>query len=357
MHPSSVLRANLRANNIYFINVAKTFAISLVALAHLPVPNGVSAFINSFHMPLFFLISGYLLKTDGILQKDFVLKKFRTLLIPYFVFVLISFVFWYFAGRKFGEDALAGYDIKKYLMGIFLVIPSKEYLGFNLPMWFLPSLFCAEVLLFQIRRLKDKYAFPVVVVCFAFGILLHEIHLFRLPWGLDVCLFSMFFIQTGKCLRSKNLIEKYIVGISLPAKILTSLVCLGICIYVSHLNNLAGPVYVYKCQFNNYLLFLVGAFSGSLFVLYLSDCLPHIGLMNFFGRNTLLIMSFHLICFSLIKGVQVFVFHIPVSAAEDSLLVCILYVVLVFVMLSPVIYIINKYFPFLLGRGKTAKVA
>jgi len=348
MHPSSVLRAK----NIYFINVAKTLAISLVALAHLPVPSGVSAFINSFHMPLFFLISGYLLKTDDISPKDFVRKKFRTLLVPYFAFVLISFVFWYFAGRKFGEDALSGYDIKKYLMGIFLVIPSKEYLGFNLPMWFLPSLFCAEVLLYQIRRLKDKYAFLIVVICFAFGILLHEIHFFRLPWGLDVCLFSMFFIQTGKWLRNKNLIEKYLVGISLPVKILVSLVCLGICIYVSQLNHFAEPVYVYKCQFNNYLLFLVGAFSGSLFVLYLSDCLPHIGLMNFFGRNTLLIMSFHLIGFSLIKGVQVFVFHIPVSLVENSLLVCILYVVIVFVALSPVIYIVNKYIPFLLGREK-----
>ncbi|MDR1592472.1 MAG: hypothetical protein LBS16_06285, partial [Prevotellaceae bacterium] len=73
---------NNPASDIYFVNVAKTVAIAFVALAHLGLTENLASFINSFRMPFFFFISGYLLKIDNVVFIDFVRKKFRSLLIP-----------------------------------------------------------------------------------------------------------------------------------------------------------------------------------------------------------------------------------------------------------------------------------
>jgi fucose 4-O-acetylase-like acetyltransferase len=349
---------------IYFVNAAKTLAIALVVLAHLPERESTAVFINSFRMPFFFIVSGYLLKTEGISFASYVYKKFRSLLTPYYVFVVISFLAWYFVGRKYGVDAEGGYDTRKYLAGVLLAIPSKEYLGFNLPMWFLPALFTADMWLFFIRKLRLDFQWLASILLFAVGILVHENGVAGLPYGLDVSLFAVLFLHAGgrlaKSAGSPFAVHKQ--GIKKErlesrkhrktALWLSAIVSFAMCIVVSQTNIAGGHVEMYRCNFNNYLLFIVGAFSGSAFVLCLSMLLPEIRLFNFFGRNTLIIMAFHLLCFSLLKGVQHFIFRIPLEMIEESMALRIVYVVLTFALLSPVIYFINRYIPELLGRKR-----
>jgi fucose 4-O-acetylase-like acetyltransferase len=341
------------SKNIYFVNVAKTLAIFLVVLAHLSIPYGFHSFINAFHMPLFFVITGYLINTEKTSFKFFFIKKLKTLLIPYYVFVVLSFVFWYFLGRKYGNDALSEYDLAKYISGSFLAIPSKEYLGFNFPLWFLPSLFCAEIMLYWIKRILKNY-FSIVIIClFGLGILLKEMNLFRLPLGIDVALFALLFIQTGQWLKNKNRMDRYICNPPLWMKMLLSIVFLFVTIYISQVNGEPNIVSMAKRIFNNYVLYLIGAVSGSLFILYLSNCLLFKSpIFNFYGRNTIVILCLHLIILSLIKGIQVFILHIPLSATESNLGINILYVIFTFILLIPVIYFINKYTPFIIGRKK-----
>jgi fucose 4-O-acetylase-like acetyltransferase len=345
-------QSNIRNENLHFINVAKTLAIFRVALAHLPIPKEIYSFINSFHMPLFFLITGYLLSTENISFKNFFIKKLRTLLIPYFVFVAISFIFWYFVGRKYGDDVSSGHTPAKYFIGALLAIPSKEYLGFNLPLWFLPSLFCSEILFYWIRRFCVRYSFLLVIFCFGAGILLKEMNLFRLPFGIDVSLHALLFIQTGKWLKEKDLINQYICRRNKITQIIFSVVFLSLTIFISYLNQAHGAILMYECHFNNYLLFIAGAFTGSLFILYLSNYICNSRLFDFYGRNTILILGLHLICFSLIKGIQVFLLQIPIEVTNLSFMVSIIYVIFTFILLAPVIYFVNKYTPFLLGRKK-----
>ncbi|HON53348.1 MAG TPA: acyltransferase family protein [Bacteroidales bacterium] len=68
---------------INWIDYAKVIGIYLVVLGHLPIPEQGSVYIYSFHMPLFFFISGFLSKTNNITFRQFILKKIRTLIIPY----------------------------------------------------------------------------------------------------------------------------------------------------------------------------------------------------------------------------------------------------------------------------------
>ena len=75
-----------------YIDNLKGFAILLVVLGHciqFRMPgyddNMAFRFIYSFHMPLFFIISGYVSYKADILIKTLVAKRARQLLFPYFV--------------------------------------------------------------------------------------------------------------------------------------------------------------------------------------------------------------------------------------------------------------------------------
>jgi fucose 4-O-acetylase-like acetyltransferase len=226
----------IQDENIYFINVAKTLAIFLMVLAHLAIPNQQQSFINSFHMPLFFIITGYLISVDTKSFKFFLIKKLRTLLLPYAVFAIVSFIFWYFIGRNYGDDALIEKNPTDYLWGILLAIPTKEYLGFNFPIWYLPSFFCAEILFYWIKRIFKKYSLVIILLFVGLGIFLNEIDFVRLPFAIDVSFFTILFFQIGQWLKKKNWMDRYICSPSGWVKMSLFIVFLCLTIYISLIN-------------------------------------------------------------------------------------------------------------------------
>ncbi|MGN0524124.1 MAG: acyltransferase family protein [Eubacterium sp.] len=75
------------AKRIEWIDIAKGIGIILVVTAHTQMPsyslfdgnnNILRLLIYSFHMPLFFFLSGMCFKTDGITFKEFLTKKIKT---------------------------------------------------------------------------------------------------------------------------------------------------------------------------------------------------------------------------------------------------------------------------------------
>ena len=339
---------------IGFVNNAKTIGIALVAFGHLAAPTNALLFLNSFHMPLFFFLSGYLLSRSTCDLKSFAKRKAQTLLIPYLFFAIVSFLFWYFAAQKLIERE-SGVNPFKYLFGILSAIPSKEYLGFNIPIWFLPSLFCTEMIFFIYQKYVGRYTFLFCVFLFLAGVIVKLYAGFRLPYGLDVSLFSVLFLYSGYRLRKKNQLIASIRQIK-PALQFTGVLLFGLLTYwLALLNGSSGHVSVYTLQFYNYPLFLCAACSGIIFTLFLSIGIPDYSLFRFFERNTIVILGFHLLCFPVLKGIQVFLLHIPVETANDTYLLNLVYVLLMFAVLTPVIYFINRFAPFLLGREKSSK--
>lgn len=75
---------------IQWLDFAKVFGIWIVVYGH--TPNHLfGEYISSFHMPLFFMISGYLYKIRKI-REEFI-HGFRTLIVPYLLFNLLLMPF------------------------------------------------------------------------------------------------------------------------------------------------------------------------------------------------------------------------------------------------------------------------
>lgn len=71
-----------------WIDWSKSIAIFLVIWGHVPMQSETHTIIYSFHMPLFFLISGYLYNPKGTIKEE-LYKDLKTLLLPYFIYQFI----------------------------------------------------------------------------------------------------------------------------------------------------------------------------------------------------------------------------------------------------------------------------
>jgi fucose 4-O-acetylase-like acetyltransferase len=340
-------------NEIQFLNTAKVITIFLVIFDHLGGnPFHSSIFINSFRMPLFFCISGYFISTQKYIFKDFITRKFRTLVIPYFFFAIVGFLFWFLIGRKYGDDTYIPYT-PTYILGIVGAVPSKTYLGFNLPIWFLPALFSTEIIFFLYRKYFHKYSWIIVIGSFLIGILLKHTLPFRLPWGIDVAFFAVLFLQLGYYLKRKNLNDVFFARISFWGKIAIVLASIALTILFSNINATEdSKVLVYALQFNNYFLFLAAACTGIVSVFVLSSCIPSFRFLRFYGRNTIIILGLHIMGYSLIKGLLYFILHVPMEVLNENAYLKFFMAASNFIVLAPVIYFINQYIPQLLGRKK-----
>lgn len=76
------------SNRNYTIDAMKGVGIFLVVLGHLMSPR--SPLIYSFHMPLFFLLGGFLFRSDDILT--FIKHKLFTIGIPILFFNVIYLI-------------------------------------------------------------------------------------------------------------------------------------------------------------------------------------------------------------------------------------------------------------------------
>lgn len=173
-------------------------------------------FIYSFHMPLFFCISGYLFARSSALERDGYLKwlsdKSKRLLIPYFVISAISFI-----PKTLLENGnlnnVSPYEIFKCFFA-----PRFNIWGH---FWFLPVIFILYLVFGLWRTLfynKLKYKKAVIVGTILVAIVLHFIKT-DIPWlGLsDLCKFTVYFAMgifvcdAFKIKKIKK--EKLIVGI------------------------------------------------------------------------------------------------------------------------------------------------
>ncbi len=135
----------------------QTFGIILVVLGHsffqFPADTPVIRWIYNFHMPLFFFISGYLLKyIHGDLRelqltgrKGYLMRKTRRLLVPYAVISSLFFI---------PKALLSHYSVRPIHLNLHdylyqLLFPYHNVLG---AYWFMPTLF----LLFAVFTIGRK---------------------------------------------------------------------------------------------------------------------------------------------------------------------------------------------------------
>lgn len=121
-----------KVTRLDYVDVCKWLGISLVIFGHMKMPGEVLQWIYAFHMPLFFVLSGYTYRAQRI-DKEFLIKKIKTIYVPSLLFALI------FCRGEMSSWAYIAYGSRNAL----------DMAGTYTVLWFLPCFFAA-VLVFSL---------------------------------------------------------------------------------------------------------------------------------------------------------------------------------------------------------------
>ena len=342
---------NTVGKRIVWADTARALGIFLVVLGHNSVPPFIGKYIFSFHMPLFFFISGYLFDMGKYANfRDFLTKKRDSILIPYFVFSFISYVFWAFFAIRFEESQ--GVDILTPFIGIFYSNNKYAPMTHNGVLWFLTCLFIVELMFYLIRKktVNDHTLLLLLIASSIVGYLGSVYVPFGMPWSTNVAFTGIVFFGLGYL--AKNNQGKICLNLLLPHRILIILLCLGINVFFCSMN---GQIDMNVNRYHNYFYFYIESMSGIGACIAISQLMRPSRVLSYLGANTLLIFALHGIVLRIIKGIQLFMFGIPLELCRNSLVWGCIYTIGALSMLIPVMWTINKYVPFIAGIRNDGK--
>lgn len=277
------------ASRLDYMDIAKGIAILAVIVGHVYAPPTViGKVIFSFHMPLFFVVSGYFIK-DYSIKKNFI-SSCRGLLIPYVIGTLIEMVaelcmpngHGFVGVRQLFLDLIGGMCKDSYLFPIF---------NGTWMLWFLPSLFVARIIFVLIMHFTEKlnHGWAIRMVSFsvlsAIGMLACVYG--HLPWGLEIALVTLAFLYCGNLLNKHALFANkfrfLIAGICLLIWVV--LLCLGFYIELA------------AHYWPGFYLALLEGMIASFTVIIFSQLVDKVRFVNnafkWMGKNSLIILLIH----------------------------------------------------------------
>ncbi len=289
----------MNTKRIQYLDIAKAIGIILVIIGHISQNEIITSVIYSFHMPLFFILSGYLY------HKGNTKNKIKKILIPYFLFSIISYLYWFFIEKNLrGQNG----DAVTLFLNIFIARAGSENYLFNAVMWFLPCLLITQLIYGGIDNIiKNKYLKALTILLLSLvGYILSKMEIFRLPFTLDITFMSLLFYFLGQCLKSIEEKYKLVENInkSLKNKLITSIFLVILFICLVGLVYINGPINMNEMKYNSYLLSVLNACIGSAIILIISVLIKNNKFLEWVGMNTLTIMCIH----EPIKRVIIYIF-------------------------------------------------
>lgn len=275
---------------ILWINTLKAIGIILVVIGHNDTI--FTKYIYSFHMALFFFLSGITFRGDNFTEdKTYVKRKVKSLLKPYFIYSIFLYIIWIpleiFQGKEITLKILLNN-----LIGILYSQGGHKFMDWGIPMWFLPCMFVVSVGYYYLKKIgKNDEVITLVILAFL-GYLTRFLP-FRLPWSLDTALTGIVFYSVGNILREKIIMYK-------PSKKDFKL-SIAIIIITFVVANLNGRIDFYSNQFSGYIIFYLVAFSMIYVLINLAKIIKPNKISNLIGINTLIILAFHIRVLEIIK--------------------------------------------------------
>ena len=284
------------------IDIAKGIGIILVVWAHAMGP--FTEYIEYFHMPFFFFISGMLYRDREESELTYALRKGRSLLIPFWFWNLLLYPLFFVL--YYWKQWSVSTAISE-LLEIILTVNKVPFLGAT---WFLPALFWVSCLshlvmvVFRQNRNKDL----ILLLIFA-GICTVGLNI-TFPYRISRTMICSLFYASGFVYnnRIRNRISTSIKNIMAPPLLL------GYIIIASNTSAFLGGN-----QFSNKLAFVVGSYMAILTFVWLSKKIAAIrmkgiDILVYLGMNSMDIVIWQFLAFRLAIITQIVIYGVGLKA-------------------------------------------
>ncbi len=338
-------------HKIKWLNSYRGILILSIVLMHMtfifPVFKPVVQMFSVMRMPAFFFISGYLLSEKYSDIIFFFRRRFRQLIVPYFIFFILTILFWHLVHILTNKEVKSITDL---LIGMIYGVPSTGLMSTAIPLWFVLALFLSEMYFITIKKyVKTDFSKLVILTLLGIiGFLLSLYVEYRLPWNADIAFFGVVFYGLGNLAKKYDLfhiitIEKQ----SIKIWLIILFFSISILISLNTINDYARDL------FDNILLSLVGALSGIVALVYVSTfkIIENSRALQYLGSNTYVILAFHNIPIIILSPI---IFKsLGLILPSDILYQAVfglIYLAIVMLTLIPVIFTFNKVLPFVLNK-------
>ena len=316
-----------KQNNI--VTLTKAIGIILMVIGH-ALPKGYVAWevIYTFHMPLFFIMSGYCFKEKYLDDaKSFVVRKIKGIYVPFVVFSMACMAFHNVFCHLYIYEPTWLYDWKNYLWETGRIVTRMHNAGGMFgAAWFLKELFWGNLIFYATLRLVNmlngKWRLKIgkeLATVIGLLVLTEIVNVFdlRIPY---FCITTKsvraaFFIAFGYLWKQRDWqLNKYVVWIG-------GLVSIAAVLLIENAGCLtSGPIRM--------TLRLIPAILGTMSVFELCRLIVEsrksiVGYMDrgleYVGQHTLSIMMLHMLAFKLVSYVLIKIYNLPIEqlASQD----------------------------------------
>lgn len=285
---------------INYIDTMKAMGITLVVLGHAAWLNGdFYTLIYSFHMPLFFFLSGYLASSKREVKLSLV-KLFQRLILPFTFFFLISYLFW-LPLNIFSDGQASKMEWFDPLNR--LVTSKADSFHINGVLWFFPCLIIislAQIIFFS--ALKPIYNFVITSGMLVIMLLFNELISERWFWSIDSAVVGMFFYQLGVLVKRVNFLSYAMFNNEFKIYLIL-LFTIPIFYYLALLN---GRVDIRELKFGVFpILFPLIACLGIFILFLISKKLKPRPTYQWLAISSIVIFPLHLIVFRFLHKIEV----------------------------------------------------
>lgn len=270
---------------IKWIDVARGYGIILVIIGHLELP-GIRNYIYTFHLPLFFFISGYLFERK-ISFRNFLKSKIKNILIPYFALSGMIVLFNAVYRRYFWNISNIWEGVRKDVI---------DYLWQNRAstLWFLTCLFLVNLIFWLLLKFTNSIQWTglAVLILLVAGIDYYKYIGQTLPWNIDVSFMALPFFYAGFLFKNSYEYHRIFFKDSRRWLLLILFAIVNIlCSYVSRM--LTGwHVDMYGNSYGIISLTYIAAFAGIFFVIIISG-MGSLSFIQYIGRYSLTYFALH----------------------------------------------------------------
>ena len=358
----------LNHKRIFWLDTAKAYGIILVFYGHIIerfeiLGSSSMAYqhqiIYGFHIPLFFIVSGYFSKNFSLNLK----QRLSTRIVPFIFFnFCISLPL-----QIYSDLTNRVIRLPLYASGIVSILKASPV--FNFMTWFLVCLFTVEIIDYLVNKyvisnikttnLNLNWWFMLAAtMSYVIGITVISNQEFFISntgiglnfWFLHEAFVAYLFYKFGRVLNNIGIIEKCNSLFSNLFMIIAFSTIFWATISLNSRVNMA------LSQHGNPIIFPITAISGSLFAIFLARLTPQNSLILWVGRNTLILIGtagifHHLINESYTRLIYPYIQHTDLVISLVSALGTIGSILFS----VPIVYVLNKLLPQLVGKPKISE--
>lgn len=324
------------------IDVARGIAILLVILGHsfYSIEDPLNKIILSFHMPLFFFLSGIVAK---IRDKEtgggrFILGKLKTILLPQVLLGMVSYIYY----------------------GLFTVVmkggslKEVDFLYQFWRYWFLQVLFLVVIIFYfisqKIHITSAKCQIIVGGICVILGLLFEYIIKWpdESPFYINVVPMAFFFYLLGFACRGfftaqlKQICDSNGKEVMMLIIALCSLIVCALC---------NSSVTMYNNNYGLFPIFILGSLSGIVVVWVIADFMQKNMFLKWCGKNSIVIYVWQFVLTQFFKNVIEIIFNVTHVNSPDFIMTVCVFGVCVFAVI-PIVIFSNRFVPELYGKKR-----